>query len=156
MPTPPETPADMNRQEARISRKILQARLALGFERLWNALHWPVVIMGVAAVLVVGGLLPLLPVWPRLAVLAVLALALLWSLKDMLRIRWPGRHEAMRRVEETSGLAHRPVSAHEDRLAEGSAAPLPSRMCFSAIFHRGNTTTLIACTVTTSEGESHK
>jgi len=124
MPIPPDTQSHMNRQEARISRKVLQARLALGFERLWNALHWPLVIIGFAAVLVIGGILPLLPVWPRLAVLAVLALAFLWSLKDMLRIRWPGRHEAMRRVEETSGLVHRPVSAHEDRLAEGTAAPL--------------------------------
>jgi uncharacterized protein (TIGR02302 family) len=124
MPTPPEMPADMNRQEARIARKILLARLALGFERLWNALHWPMLIIGIAAALVVGGILPLLPVWPRLAVLVVVTLALLWSLKDVLRIRWPGRHEAMRRVEETSGLAHRPVSAQDDRLAHGSAEPI--------------------------------
>ena len=30
----------------------------------------------------------------------------------------------MRRVEEKTGLAHRPVSAHEDRLAPGSADPV--------------------------------
>ena len=29
-----------------IARKISQARLALGFERLWAALHWPLVILG--------------------------------------------------------------------------------------------------------------
>ena len=117
-------PQDRNRQDARIARKVRQARLAIGFERLWNALHWPLVIFGIAAALVIGGLLPLLPYWPRLAVLALVSLAFLWSLKDVVRIRWPGRQEAMRRVEETSGLAHRPVSGHEDRLAEGSASPV--------------------------------
>lgn len=117
-------PQDRNRQDARIARKVRQARLAIGFERLWNALHWPLVIFGIAAALVIGGLLPLLPYWPRLAVLALVSLAFLWSLKDVFAIRWPGRHEAMRRVEETSGLAHRPVSGHEDRLAEGSASAL--------------------------------
>jgi hypothetical protein len=80
--------------------------------------------VGTAAVLVIGGLLPLLPVWPRLAVLAVLSLAFLWSLKDLIRIHWPTRHDAMRRVEEKTGLAHRPVSAHQDRLAPGSSDPV--------------------------------
>jgi uncharacterized protein (TIGR02302 family) len=117
-------PQQKTPQDRRIARKVLAARLAIGFERLWNALHWPLVIIGLAAVLVIGGILPLLPVWPRLAVLAVVSLAFLYSLKDVLRIRWPGRLEAMRRVEETSGLAHRPVSGHEDRLAEGSAGSL--------------------------------
>jgi uncharacterized protein (TIGR02302 family) len=124
MPTRPDQPEDMNRREARISRKILQARLAIGFERLWAALHWPLVILGAAAVLVVGGLLPLLPVWPRLALLAVLGLVFLWSLKDVIRLRLPSRHEGMRRVEEKSALAHRPVSARDDRLAEGSSDPV--------------------------------
>lgn len=127
MPTRTDQSDDVTRpelQEARIARKISQARLALGFERLWAALHWPIVILGLAAVLVVSGLLPEMPLWPRLAVLALLSLVFLWSLKDVVRIRWPSRHEAMRRVEEKTGLAHRPVSAHEDRLAEGSADPL--------------------------------
>ena len=127
MPTRTDQSDDVTRpelQQARIARKISQARLALGFERLWAALHWPIVILGLAAVLVVSGLLPLLPLWPRLAVLAALSLTLLWSLKDVVRVRWPSHHEAMRRVEEKTGLAHRPVSAREDRLAEGSADPL--------------------------------
>ena len=127
MPSPTDQTDHVNRpeqQEARIARKISQAYLAIGFERLWSALHWPLVILGGTAVLVIGGLLPLLSTWPRLAVLAILAAAFLWSLRDLARIRWPSRHEAMRRVEEKSGLAHRPVSAHEDRLAEGLSGPL--------------------------------
>jgi len=45
---------------SRVDRKIAEARLALGFERLWAALHWPLVILAVVAALVVGGVLPLL------------------------------------------------------------------------------------------------
>jgi uncharacterized protein (TIGR02302 family) len=109
------------RQNARIARKITQARLALAFERVWSALHWPMVIVGVAAALVISGLLPVLPLWLRVAVLAALSVILVWSLKDLFRIHWPSRQEAMRRVEEKTGLNHRPVSAHDDRLAEGAS-----------------------------------
>jgi uncharacterized protein (TIGR02302 family) len=127
MPSPTDQTDHVNRPEqpqARISRKISQAYLAISFERLWSALHWPLVILGGAAALVIGGLLPLLSTWPRLGVLAILAAAFLWSLRGLARIRWPSRHDAMRRVEEKTGLPHRPVSAHEDRLAEGSSDPV--------------------------------
>ena len=115
---------DQSAQVKRVARKVGQARLALGFERLWNALHWPMVILAVAAALVIGGVLPLLPPWPRLAVLALLTLALIWSLRPMLRVRWPSQLEAMRRVEEKTGLAHRPVSTADDSLANGASGPM--------------------------------
>ena len=117
MPTGPDDPDIQSRL---IERTISRARMALGFERLWAALHWPIVILLVSAALVVGGVLPRLAYWPRIAVLLVIGLAFLWSLRPLLGVRWPGRHEAMRRVEEKSGLAHRPVSAREDRLSSGS------------------------------------
>lgn len=104
-----------------VDRKITQARLALGFERLWAALHWPILILGIAAALVIGGVLPALPAWLRLGLMALIAGALLWSLRpllNILRAGWPTRAEAMRRVEERSGLAHRPVSARDDRLPD--------------------------------------
>lgn len=116
----PTGPADPNLQSRLIERKISQARLALGFERLWAALHWPIVILLVSAALVIGGVLPMLPHWPRIAALLAISLAFLWSLRPVLSVRWPGRQEAMRRVEAKSSLSHRPVSAREDRLAEGS------------------------------------
>jgi len=124
MPNETDQTADKAPQNDLIARKVSQARLALGFERLWAALHWPLVAVGMAAVLVISGFLPHLPYWPRLAVLAVLTLGFLWSLKSLPGIRWPSRAEAMRRVEERTGLAHRPVSSHVDRLAEGSDNPV--------------------------------
>ena len=110
-----------------VDRKIAQARLALAFERLWAALCWPLLILGVTAALVIGGVLPLLPVWFRAVALAVAAGAFLWSLRPLLRTLrsgWPDRSEAMRRVEARSGLSHRPVSARDDTLPEEVANPI--------------------------------
>ena len=115
---------DQTSQAARIERKIAQAKLALGFEHIWNAAHWPMVILAVAAALVLGGIMPLLPPFPRLGALAVLAAGFLWSLRPLFRVRWPDRGDAIRRVEQTSGLAHRPVSGRDDRLADADTSPL--------------------------------
>ena len=125
MPTRSDEPtkpvADPGRN---LARKIALSRAALAFERIWAALHWPLVVAMVFAATVAGGALPLLPRWPRLAALVLFALALLWSLKAIIRVTWPSRREAMRRVEEKSGLTHRPVSAHQDKLAAASEDPL--------------------------------
>ena len=43
-------------QHTTVDRKIAQARVALGFERVWAALHWPLVILAAGAALVVAGL----------------------------------------------------------------------------------------------------
>jgi len=108
---------------AQLERKIRQASLALAFERVWAALHWPVVVVCAGLALLLSGSLDLLPPWLRLGVLGVLALALIWSLRSLLKLRWPGRQTAIRRVEERTGLAHRPVSGRDDRLA-GASGPL--------------------------------
>ena len=50
---------------SRLRRKISQARLALGVERLWSVLLWPALILGTAAVAVLSGALPFLPPWLR-------------------------------------------------------------------------------------------
>jgi uncharacterized protein (TIGR02302 family) len=104
-----------------VDRKITQARLALGFERLWAALYGPLLILAAAAALVIGGVVPLLPVWARGVLLAMAAAAFIWSLIPLVRVLregWPDRGEAMRRVEEKTGLTHRPVSARDDKLPD--------------------------------------
>lgn len=110
------TPSPHAEADARIARKTAMARNAIGFERLWAALLWPIVLAAIAFALVLSGWLPLLPVWPRFAVMAIVTLVFLYSLKDLTRLRWPSREEAMRRIEDRSALAHRPVSGHADRL----------------------------------------
>ena len=115
--------AEMSVERQRtIERKITLARMALAFERAWVALLWPLLLGGTFAALVVSGLLPMLPAPLRHAVMAAFGLALLWSLRPILRLASPSRHEAMRRIESASVLDHRPVSALDDRLAAENAA----------------------------------
>ena len=105
-----------------VQSKVTLARLAIGFERVWDALLWPLVVLAAAAAVLASGLLPTLPGWGRLAVLAVLGVAFLVSLRALTRVAWPSRHEAMRRIEARSGLVHRPVSAHDDKIAADAGA----------------------------------
>jgi uncharacterized protein (TIGR02302 family) len=106
-----------------VEAAVARAAAALAFERVWAAACWPLVLAMAFAALLLSGFLLNVPQWPRLAVLAAVATALIWSLRPMVRLRWPARHEAMRRVEERSALPHRPVSSHGDRLPEaGSGA----------------------------------
>ncbi|HUR42996.1 MAG TPA: DUF4175 family protein, partial [Aestuariivirga sp.] len=107
-----------------IERKIVAARLAAGFEQIWAALLWPLLLAATFLTLIFSGLLPALPASIRLGVALLLALAFLWSLKPLFRLVWPTRHVAMRRIETQSQLFHRPVSAHDDQLADGETNPL--------------------------------
>ena len=116
--------AGMNGMEhPKLERRIAVARAVIGFERIWAALLWPIVIVCLGLALVFSGLLPWLPAPARLAALALMAVVLLWSLRPLTGIAWPRRAEAMRRIELSSGLAHRPVSAAEDRLAADGDGP---------------------------------
>ena len=107
----------------KIEGKITAARLAIGFERLWAALLWPVLMAGVFLALIFSGLMPALPVAIRLALAAILLAAFLWSLRPLLQLSRPTRQMAMRRIEAQSELAHRPVSGHDDQLAADNQEP---------------------------------
>ncbi len=87
-----------------LDRKIALARLALGLERLWAALLWPLLILGVLAALVVSGLLPMLPPISRYAALALFVGAYLWSMRAAFGVKWPSRDEAMRHLEVPQAL----------------------------------------------------
>ncbi len=107
----------------KIEGKITAARLAIGFERLWAALLWPMLMAGVFLALIFSGLMPALPVAIRLALAVILLAALLWSLRPLLQLSSPTRQMAMRRIEAQSGLVHRPVSARDDQLADDNQEP---------------------------------
>ena len=101
----------------RVDGKIALARAAIGAERLWTASLWPLLIAMSFAALLFSGVLPVLPAIVRLGLAAVFGLGFLWSLLAFRGLAWPSRFEAMRRVEQTSTLAHRPVSGLSDRRA---------------------------------------
>ena len=94
-----------------IARRLMLARLALLWEAAWPNL-WPILaVIGVFAALVLFDVLPLLPGWLHALVLTANAGTLLWALWNGLQnFRLPRASEAKQRLEQDSGIAHRPLT----------------------------------------------
>ncbi len=98
-------------------RRIL-ARLVLWFERLLPAVLPAACVAGVFLCAALLDLPPLLPWWAHTAVLAALCGAigfLLW--RGLSGLARPDANAADRRLEQDSGLSHRPLAALSDRPA---------------------------------------
>ncbi len=121
MAEPPVSPVD-----AAFARKVRASRITLYFERLWPRL-WP--ILGVAGLFL---LVSLLNVWAHLpqpahvALLAGFAVAALAAVIYAARVNYPGREEAVRRLERASGIPHRPASSYEDTITANAEDPRTS------------------------------
>ena len=100
------------------------ARLALLWEAAWPNL-WPIIgVTGIFAALVLFDVLPLLPGWLHALILAANGAALLWALwHGVQQIRLPRAGEAKRRLEQDSGIAHRPLTALIDMPAGDNSDP---------------------------------
>lgn len=109
--------------DKRLKAVVWRSRVALFWERLWPALYQPVIILALFTGLSLIGTWLIVPVWLRLVLVAFLAVAFLWSLRPLLRVRWPSRQEGLHRVELVSGHSHRPLTAIEDDLPQASASP---------------------------------
>lgn len=100
------------------------ARLAVWWELAWPVLWPPLGIAGLFAALALFDALPLLPGWLHGLALAGFAGALLWAaLRARAVVRLPGLEAARRRLEARSGLAHRPLTVADDRIAAGRGDP---------------------------------
>jgi len=120
-----------------LARKRAAARAALWFEQLWPA-AWPSLgLLGAYAAAALLDLPAYLPPWPRLLLLAAAVLgaaALLW--RGLRRVVRPTPAKADRRLEQATGLLHRPLAA----LADQPAAPSPE----AAALWRVHTARLLA------------
>lgn len=124
MPGPDQTSPD-RRPLRRLGSKLLAARAALFWERLWPALLPPALLLGLFLTLALLDLLPLLGPWLHLATLLAFAGGFAWLLRRALRgLRLPDAQAARRRLERDSGLAHRPLTALEDLPAGSGGDPL--------------------------------
>jgi len=96
--------------------RLRLARAALAWELVWPA-AWPVLaLIGAFAVLALFDLLPLLPAAAHAVLLVAFTLAIAAAAaRGAWRIVWPDRDAARRRIELSSGLAHRPLLALTDR-----------------------------------------
>ncbi len=100
------------------------ARLAIAWERLWPLAWPPLGVLGLFFALALSNLLPALPGLLHALILATLAAAFLWlSIRTFWRFRWPTQKAARRRLELSSGLAHRPLQTLQDRLPGGMVDP---------------------------------
>jgi uncharacterized protein (TIGR02302 family) len=94
------------------------ARLVLFWERLWPALLPVLCVLGLFVALALLELPALLPAWFHVALLVLFTLLLIASVW-LGRKQWRGLNDGAvpRRLEQDSGLAHRPLGTLQDRLA---------------------------------------
>jgi uncharacterized protein (TIGR02302 family) len=105
-------------------RRLL-ARAVLWFERLLPALLPAATVAGVFLCVALLDLLPMLPWWAHAGVLigtGLAMLALLW--RGLSRLTPPDATAADRRLEQDSGLTHRPLAALTDRPATSDPTSL--------------------------------
>lgn len=104
-----------------VRRRVLLSWASLSAERLWPIL-WPAGgVVGLFLILALANVFAYLPEWLHLialmAFVAALAAAVMWSLRQT---EVPTRAQAVRHLEQSSGLDHRPLSTLEDRPATGT------------------------------------
>ncbi len=123
LPAPPREPphgSPAGRWRNRYRFFLTLARAALIWERLWPCL-WPVV--GVSWVFVSVALLdwlPMLPFWAHSLALIGFAAAFGFMVRGaVMGFKGVDEKTARHRLEQDSGLLHRPLTALQDRLAAG-------------------------------------
>src|SRR3954451_12882275 len=107
------------RAENRLALRLRLARAPLPWERIWPA-FWPALCApGVLAAVALFDILPGLPGIAHAVVLVLFALAFTaataWGVRTARRGGWPDTPAAQRRIEQASGLPHRPLRAISDR-----------------------------------------
>ncbi|MDE2333817.1 MAG: DUF4175 family protein [Rhodospirillales bacterium] len=114
---PPDRPTEAIEALARsLPSHRARARLVLLFERTWPLLWPPLGLAGAFLVAALLGLPPLLPPFWHAALLGALTLAELGlAVRLLRRVRLPGAAELDRRLEQASGLAHRPLAVLADK-----------------------------------------
>jgi uncharacterized protein (TIGR02302 family) len=112
-----EQNGEKNRRD-RLERQIGWQRVALVLEVLWRHAHWPLMVLGVGAIVVFSGVLNGLAGQHRLAVLAALAILFVGTLVPLVRLALPSRYQAMRRMESEAQVAHRRVSSVDEDIAQ--------------------------------------
>ena len=125
-PGPP--PVALPAPQRVFERKVRLSKVAVLLEALWPHL-W--LLIGLALLFICASLVGVWAMLPEIAhmvVLAVFALAALVVLGSMVRVPLPSRDDAIRRIEQRSGVAHRPASAYEDTVAAASEDPVAAHI----------------------------
>jgi len=96
--------------------RSVAARAAMAWETAWPAMAPSMGVVGLFLALALTDWLPSMPALLHGASLGLFALAFLFLFwRGARRLRWPSADDARRRVEQVSGLTHRPLSALVDQ-----------------------------------------
>ncbi len=108
---------------SRLEKLVRHSRAALFVERFWRALLPVLVVAGLFVGVSWLGLWLALPAWAGPLGIAGFAVAALLAARDLVRLAWPTRTDALHRVEKASGYTHRPLTALEDDITVGANDP---------------------------------
>jgi uncharacterized protein (TIGR02302 family) len=122
--TETERPAAGTPAGKRLAALVLRSQRALLWEQIWPPLAAILVVLGLFLAVSWAGLWISIPPLARIFGLIVFALLLAASLSPFLWLKLPRRTEALSRLDRESGIAHRPATAIEDRLANASSDPV--------------------------------
>ncbi|HEY8578563.1 MAG TPA: DUF4175 family protein, partial [Beijerinckiaceae bacterium] len=110
-----------NPTRALLDRLAGRAKAALLWERAWPAAVAALILVGLFLTASWLGFWINSPRWVRALGLALFALAFLWPVWLAVRLRAPTRAEALARVDQDSGLPHRPAATLDDALANAES-----------------------------------
>lgn len=120
MPEPKAAPSTL---DSAFARKVRASRWALLFERLWPRIWVLIGLAGFFLLVSLVGVWPLLSDVAHLALLVAFAAAAIAALLFAVRVPFPSREEAVRRIERVSGVPHRPASSYEDTITANADDP---------------------------------
>src|SRR5580704_12497771 len=109
--------------DAILSRALDRARSAILWERLWPALAAPATAVGLFLAVSWLGLWLWLPPVGRAIGLCLFFLLAAAATLPLLRLRFPTREDALRRLDRRSGLPHRPATTIADDIAVSTTDP---------------------------------
>ena len=107
----------------RLAHLVSLARAADLWERSWRGLIPPLVVVGAFLCVSWLGLWLEIPHWLRASGVALFALLLAASCFGLRSLTPISRRDALRRIDKSSAVAHRPASALDDRLATAGRDP---------------------------------
>ena len=108
---------------AELERKVRLSGAALVLERLWPRLWAFAAWVGLFVLVSLAGIWQMLPDYGHLAFLGLFGLGALVALGWMARTPGATREAAIRRLEQKSGIPHRPASSYEDHLTAAADNP---------------------------------
>jgi uncharacterized protein (TIGR02302 family) len=117
-PDPSEPARDADAvSRLQLTKALQRAKYAIAWERSWPHLARLLTVVGLFLVVSWAGLWLALPFVARAVGLGLFMLSALGVLFPLARFRWPGREEALGRLDRGTGIRHRPATALTDTLA---------------------------------------